>query len=133
MRGRAQLCSIFRVPIAIVSLVDTDRQWFKSIQGLPVSETSRKASFCAWTLLPACPTVLLVPDARLDERCGAAPAAPADVGRPRRRARRAAAGASAVAASCSSMCANGAGGLRRSTARRRPRGAAWLALRAASR
>ena len=68
MRGGAQLCSIFRVPIAIVSLVDTDRQWFKSIQGLPVSETSRKASFCAWTLLPACPTVLLVPDARLDER-----------------------------------------------------------------
>ena len=66
--GCAQLCSIFRVPIAIVSLVDTDRQWFKSIQGLPVSETSRKASFCAWTLLPACPTVLLVPDARLDER-----------------------------------------------------------------
>lgn len=68
MGGCAQLCSIFRVPIAIVSLVDTDRQWFKSIQGLPVSETSRKASFCAWTLLPACPTVLLVPDARLDER-----------------------------------------------------------------
>ncbi|KAK9827983.1 hypothetical protein WJX81_005140 [Elliptochloris bilobata] len=62
------LCSIFQVPIAIVSLVDTDRQWFKSIQGLPVCETSRKTSFCAWTLLPACPTVLLVPDARLDER-----------------------------------------------------------------
>lgn len=52
-----------------MSLVDTERQWFKSIQGLPVSETSRKTSFCAWTLLPACPTVLLVKDAREDERC----------------------------------------------------------------
>ena len=68
-----QLCSIFHVPIAIVSLVDTERQWFKSIQGLPVSETSRKTSFCAWTLLPACPTVLLVKDARLDERCASCP------------------------------------------------------------
>lgn len=64
-----QLCSIFRVPIAIVSLVDTERQWFKSAQGLPgVQETSRATSFCAWTLLPKNPEVLIVTDATQDER-----------------------------------------------------------------
>ncbi|CAK0736720.1 hypothetical protein CVIRNUC_000792 [Coccomyxa viridis] len=63
------LCSIFHVPIAIVSLVDTDRQWFKSIQGLPgVTETPRTTSFCAWTLLPKNPEVLIVQDAMEDER-----------------------------------------------------------------
>ncbi|CAL5218507.1 g194 [Coccomyxa viridis] len=63
------LCSIFHVPIAIVSLVDTERQWFKSIQGLPgVTETPRTTSFCAWTLLPKNPEVLIVRDACEDER-----------------------------------------------------------------
>lgn len=36
----------FKVPVAVVSLVDVGRQWFKSIQGLPVSETPRCISFC---------------------------------------------------------------------------------------
>ncbi len=67
--GNSQLCSIFHVPIAIVSLVDTERQWFKSIQGLPgVTETPRTTSFCAWTLLPKNPEVLIVRDACEDER-----------------------------------------------------------------
>ena len=69
-----QLCSIFHVPIAIVSLVDTERQWFKSIQGLPgVTETPRTTSFCAWTLLPKNPEVLIVQDAMEDERWRQAP------------------------------------------------------------
>jgi diguanylate cyclase (GGDEF)-like protein len=38
---------MFDVPMALVSLVDADRQWFKSRQGLAVSETPRSASFCA--------------------------------------------------------------------------------------
>ncbi len=37
---------IMGVPIAAVSLIDTDRQWFKSIVGLDISETPRAASFC---------------------------------------------------------------------------------------
>jgi anti-sigma regulatory factor (Ser/Thr protein kinase) len=40
----AQICG---VPIALISLVDEDRQWFKSRVGLEVQETTRSVSFCA--------------------------------------------------------------------------------------
>jgi signal transduction histidine kinase len=43
----AEICD---VPIALISLVEQDRQWFKSVVGLPVSETSRAVSFCAHSL-----------------------------------------------------------------------------------
>ena len=38
--------SYFNVPIALISLVDGERQWFKSSQGLDATETSREISFC---------------------------------------------------------------------------------------
>ncbi|DBA86410.1 TPA: hypothetical protein ACH3X2_005630 [Trebouxia sp. C0005] len=67
------VCSIFNVPIAIVSLVDKERQWFKSCVGLNCSQTDRKSSFCAWTLVPKNPEVLVVPDATEDVRFQANP------------------------------------------------------------
>lgn len=40
------VADIFHVPIVAISLVDKSRQWFKSIQGIDVCETSREVSFC---------------------------------------------------------------------------------------
>jgi GAF domain-containing protein len=53
-------------PISLVSLVDADRQWFKSAVGLPGRETPRAQSFCAHTLGTG--TTLIVGDARQDAR-----------------------------------------------------------------
>ena len=53
-------------PIAAVSLIDRNRQWFKSIVGLDVQETPRDDAFCAHTILQN--DILLVPDAHADPR-----------------------------------------------------------------
>ncbi len=57
---------IFDAPIVMVSLVDEDRQWFKSCYGLDTRETSRDLAFCAHALLAD--GALMVPDATLDSR-----------------------------------------------------------------
>lgn len=57
---------LFSVSISIVSLIDSDRQWFKSVQGLDVCETSRDISFCAHAINQA--DVMVVPDALRDSR-----------------------------------------------------------------
>ena len=58
--------SVIGVPIAAVSLVDSERQWFKSIAGLSACETSRDVSFCSHAIKLREPMV--IPDARLDAR-----------------------------------------------------------------
>lgn len=56
----------FKVPIALVSLVDKDRQWFKSCVGLPVRETARDISFCGHAILGD--DLFIIPDASKDVR-----------------------------------------------------------------
>lgn len=58
--------SEFDVPICVISLVDENRQWFKSSVGLDVCETARDISFCGHALAQS--DVLLIEDARQDER-----------------------------------------------------------------
>ncbi|MEQ6889088.1 GAF domain-containing protein [Halomonas sp. CS7] len=57
---------LFEVPIALVSLVAEDRQWFKACVGLEVRETSREVSFCGHAVADQQP--LVVPDACEDVR-----------------------------------------------------------------
>lgn len=57
---------IFNVPIALISLIDDDRQWFLSSMGIDIKETSRDISFCGHAILKD--QFFTVPDATLDSR-----------------------------------------------------------------
>lgn len=58
--------SHFQVPIALVSLVDCDRQWFKSRQGIEAAETPRDISFCGHAILSD--DIFYIPNALDDPR-----------------------------------------------------------------
>jgi PAS domain S-box-containing protein len=63
----AQLAALIcEAPVAAVSFIEDERQWFKARVGIPVCETSRDEGFCAWTILHD--DVFVVPDAVEDPR-----------------------------------------------------------------
>ena len=58
--------ALFDVPIALVSLIDANRQWFKSCVGTDIKESSREVSFCAYAVAEG--EMLVIPDALRDDR-----------------------------------------------------------------
>ena len=59
----SQICD---TPISLITLIDSDRQWFKSRVGLDIAETSRSVSFCTHAIQQ--PDLMQVPDATSDPR-----------------------------------------------------------------
>ena len=60
-------CEIFNTPIALISLVDEDRVWFKSIYGSNISEIERETSFCTYAINSS-ENVFVIEDARKDSK-----------------------------------------------------------------
>ncbi len=54
------------VPISTISIIDEDREWFKSCQGLPIKEGPREIAFCSYAMLAN--DMFVVEDTLLDER-----------------------------------------------------------------
>ncbi|MBN8704444.1 MAG: GAF domain-containing sensor histidine kinase [Bacteroidetes bacterium] len=58
---------ICQTPISLITLIDENRQWFKSKHGLSVSETPRDVAFCAHAINNS-NSVFMIPDSRTDDR-----------------------------------------------------------------
>jgi PAS domain S-box-containing protein len=67
-RLTALAAELFGTPIALVSLLDSERQWFKSRQGLQVESTDRRVAFCDHAIREGPGAVMVVEDAAKDPR-----------------------------------------------------------------
>ena len=72
-RLTALAADLFEAPIALVSLIDAERQWFKSRYGLEMNSTPRSQGFCAHAIELEAGSTLVVEDATLDSRFDAHP------------------------------------------------------------
>jgi PAS domain S-box-containing protein len=77
-RITALAARLFQAPIALISFVAGDFQWFKSCIGFGASQTSREVSICTWAILEK--NVLVVPDAQEDPRFACNPLVTAEDG-----------------------------------------------------
>ncbi len=59
-------CRLFMAPIALVSIVERERQWFRSVQGMELDSTTRDEAFCSWVVASNKP--LFVPDTHQDPK-----------------------------------------------------------------
>jgi PAS domain S-box-containing protein len=71
---------LFDAPIALVSLIDEDRQWFKSNQGLDICSTPRSEAFCSTAIDMGPNALMVVEDATQDPRFADYPAVTGDLG-----------------------------------------------------
>ena len=62
------LATVLDVPISLVSLIDTDRQWFKSRVGLQATQTSRDVAFCSHAIVQESDLPFVINDSHLDQR-----------------------------------------------------------------
>lgn len=65
-RMTRMVCKLMHVPVSAISMVDSDRQWFKSMQGHSATQTPRCISFCGHAILDR--EIMVVPDATKDVR-----------------------------------------------------------------
>ncbi len=70
-RITALATALFNVPISTISLIDENRQWFKSRVGVDAAETPRDVAFCSYAI--HADDVLVIPDATQNERFSANP------------------------------------------------------------
>ena len=60
------IADVFEMPMVFLTMVDTDRQWYKSTWGIDIDSTPRNVSFCAHAIVE--PEPMVVPDATADSR-----------------------------------------------------------------